>query len=68
MSGKVYKKIEIVGESETGISDAIASAIEKAGKTLHSLNWFEVQEIRGYIKDNKPGYQVTLKVGFRLDE
>ena len=28
MSGKVYKKIEIVGESETGISDAIASAIE----------------------------------------
>jgi hypothetical protein len=64
---KTYKKIEIVGTSTKGVSEAIANGIKKASKTLHNLDWFEVKEIRGYIKDGKPGYQVTMKVGFRLD-
>lgn len=68
MSDKVYKVIEIVGSSTKSSDDAIEMAIAKAGKTLHNLDWFEVEEIRGNIVSNKVShYQVKLKVGFRLD-
>lgn len=68
MSDPVYKLIEIVGSSEKSSDDAIAIAIARASKTLHNLDWFEVQEIRGKIVSGKVShYQVKLKVGFRLD-
>lgn len=68
MSDKVYKIIEIVGSSTKSSDDAITTAIAKASKTLHNLDWYEVQEIRGKILNGKPDhYQVKLKVGFRLD-
>lgn len=68
MSDHIYKMIEIVGSSAKGSDDAIQQAIAKAAKTLHNLDWFEVQEIRGHITDGKVAhYQVKLKVGFRLD-
>jgi flavin-binding protein dodecin len=68
MSDNVYKMIEIVGSSATSSDHAIEQAIAKAGKSLHNLDWFEVQEIRGHIVDGRIGhYQVKLKVGFRLD-
>lgn len=68
MNDHVYKIIEIVGTSSKGADDAIETAITKAGKTLHNMDWFEVKEIRGRIADGKVGhYQVKLKVGFRLD-
>lgn len=68
MSDPVYKLIEIVGSSTTSSDDAIQQAVAKAAGTLHNLDWFEVQEIRGHIVDGKVGhYQVRLKVGFRLD-
>jgi len=68
MSNNVYKKTEIVGSSKTSIEDAIEGAIARASKTLKNLDWFEVIDTRGHIEDGKIAhYQVTLKVGFRLD-
>ena len=68
MVDHVYKIIEIVGSSKKSSDDAIEKAVAKAGKTLHNLDWFEVQEVRGHIVDGKVGhYQVKLKIGFRLD-
>lgn len=68
MSDHVYKIIELVGSSQKGIDDAIHQAIGRAGETLHNLDWFEVVETRGHIRDGKIGhFQVKLKVGFRLD-
>ena len=68
MSGPVYSKTEIVGISETSVSDAIETAIARATRTLRNVDWFEVGEIRGQVKDGKVAqYQVTLKVGFRLE-
>jgi dodecin len=67
-SGHVYKKVELVGSSTESVTDAIESAIARADKTLKHLDWFEVEQIRGHISNGKVGhYQVTLKVGFRLD-
>jgi flavin-binding protein dodecin len=65
----IYKKAELVGSSTESVSDAIENAIERASKTLRHLEWFEVAEIRGHVQDGKVAhYQVTLKVGFRLEE
>jgi flavin-binding protein dodecin len=69
MSDHVYKIIEVVGSSETGTDDAIRNAIAKASKTLNHLDWFEVVETRGHIADGKVAhFQVTLKIGFRLED
>ena len=69
MSNHVYKKIELVGSSQTSMEDAIQNAIAKAGKTLQSLRWFEVVETRGQIEDGKVAYwQVTVKVGFQVED
>ena len=65
----VAKIIEIIGTSETGIEDAIQSAIARAAKTVDHLQWFQVTEVRGAIKDQQiERYQVMLKVGFALEE
>lgn len=68
MSEHVYKLIDLAGSSTTSIDDAIHSAISRAAKTMHNLDWFEVKEIRGHIENGQVRhYQVVLKVGFRLD-
>jgi len=69
MAEHVYKSIEITGSSSTSVEDAINGAIARASKTLHNLRWFQVSEVRGAIEDNRVGHwQVTMKVGFTLDE
>ncbi len=69
MTDHVYKVIELVGSSTTGMDDAIRNAIERASKTLKHLDWFEVVEQRGHLQDGRIAhYQVKLKVGFRLEE
>lgn len=65
----VYKIVEIVGSSTTGIEDAVDQAIATAGKTVKNLQWFEVQETRGNIENGKVAYyQVVLRVGFRVGD
>ncbi|MGD8576852.1 MAG: dodecin family protein, partial [Thiohalophilus sp.] len=44
MSDHVYKVIELVGSSSKSSDDAIQQAIDKANKSLHNLDWFEVAE------------------------
>jgi flavin-binding protein dodecin len=69
MSDHVYKLVEIVGSSSTGTDDAIRNAIATASKTLRRVDWFEVVESRGHVADGKVAhFQVTLKVGFRLEQ
>jgi flavin-binding protein dodecin len=68
MADHVYKVVEIVGSSSKGTDDAIQNAIGRASKTLKHLDWFEVIETRGHLQDGKIAhYQVTLKIGFRLE-
>lgn len=65
----VYRKTEIVGSSRESMSDAIEKGIERAAQTIRHVEWFEVTEIRGHVEDGKVGhYQVSLNVGFRVDD
>jgi dodecin len=69
MSDHVYKSIEITGSSPDGVTQAIERAVTKASQSLRRLDWFEVTEIRGHIAEGAVAhYQVTLKVGFRLED
>jgi flavin-binding protein dodecin len=69
MSDHIYKKIELTGSSKTGIEDAVSNALARASKTIRNMRWFEVVETRGHIDGGKIAHwQVTLKVGFTLDE
>ncbi|HWT23285.1 MAG TPA: dodecin [Solirubrobacteraceae bacterium] len=68
MSDRVYKSVEITGSSPDGITQAVSNAIGKASETLRHLDWFEVVSIRGHVADGAVDhYQVTMKVGFRLE-
>jgi dodecin len=67
-NNQTYVKTEVVGSSNTSISDAIGSAIATASRSLRNLDWFEVVDVRGNIRDNKvANYQVTLKLGLRYE-
>jgi dodecin len=68
MADSVYSISEIVGSSTESIDDAIRGAVARASRTLHNLDWFEVTNMRGRIDGGRCHFQVTLKVGFRLDE
>jgi flavin-binding protein dodecin len=67
MSDHVYKIVELVGSSPTGIEDAIQGAIARASSTVDNIRWFEVLETRGHVDNGKVShYQVTIKVGFTV--
>lgn len=69
MSDHVYKIIELTGSSTSSIDDAIERAVEKASETIRHLRWFEVTDTRGLIEDGKVKYyQVTVKVGFTMED
>lgn len=69
MADHVYKKIELVGSSPASFDEAVKNALARGAKTVRNMRWFEVTETRGYIEEgNIAHWQVTLKVGFTLDE
>jgi dodecin len=69
MDDNIYKVVELAGSSETSIEDAIQKAVARAGATLRNLRWFEVVQTRGHIENGAVAhYQVTLKVGFTLED
>lgn len=69
MTDHVYKKIELTGSSKKSSDEAIQNALARASKTVHNMRWFEVDEIRGNVEGGKVSHwQVTIKVGFTLDE
>ena len=69
MSDHVYRLSEIVGSSSTSVDDAVRNAIRKAAQTVRNIDWFQTQEIRGQVVDGDVAYfQVTVKVGFRVED
>jgi len=69
MTDHTYRVTEIVGTSSDGTDAAIRSALDRASKTLRHIDWFEVVSTRGHVEEGViHHFQVTLKVGFRLDD
>ena len=69
MSNRTYRITEIVGTSPEGIDQAIRNGIERACQTLRHVDWFEMTQVRGQVKDGSvEHFQVGLKIGFRLED
>jgi flavin-binding protein dodecin len=69
MTDHVYKHVELTGSSTKSLDDAVQTAISRAAKTLRGLHWFQLTDTRGHIENGKVAHwQVTIKVGFTLDE
>jgi flavin-binding protein dodecin len=66
---RTYRVTEIVGTSPDGIDAAVRNGVERASRTLRHLDWFEVTQVRGQVKDGQvEHFQVGIKVGFRLED
>jgi len=69
MSNHTYRVTEIVGSSPGSIDEALRNGLDRAGQTLRNLDWFEVKDIRGRLEGGQVAHiQVTMKVGFRLED
>ena len=69
MSDHVYRLSEIVGSSTISVDDAIRTAVAKASETVRHIEWFQTSEIRGQVVDGQVAhFQVTMKIGFRVEE
>jgi flavin-binding protein dodecin len=69
MSNRVYRVTEVVGTSPDSVDQALHNGVERAARTLRHLDWFEVTQVRGQVKDGTvEHFQVALKIGFRLED
>lgn len=69
MADRTYALTELVGTSKEGVDQAIRNAVARASKTIDHLDWFEVLQVRGYIRNGEVDhFQVTVKVGARLED
>jgi dodecin len=69
MTDRTYRVTEIVGTSGESIEAAVRNGIRRASRTLRHLDWFEVTQVRGQVKDGAvEHFQVGIKVGFRLED
>ena len=69
MSEHIYKIVTLVGSSPRGSDDAVKNALSRASRTVRNMRWFKVKETRGHIENGEIGHwQVTVEVGFTLDE
>lgn len=68
MTNHVYKMLELTGSSNESSDQAVRTALTRAAETIKHMDWFEVLETRGEIKNGEvANWQVTVKIGFRLE-
>jgi hypothetical protein len=69
MTDHIYKTVELTGSSSAGLEEAVKNAVARASRTLHNLRWIEIATVRGAIENGAVAHwQVTIKLGFTLDE
>jgi hypothetical protein len=69
MTSRTYRLTEIVGTSPEGIDEAIRNGVARAAQTIRHIDWFEVEQVRGYVCDGQVDhFQVSMKIGFRLED
>jgi hypothetical protein len=63
-----YKITELVGTSPVSFAEAAKAAVAEAAKTIRHMEWFQIVEESGRIKDGKvEEFQVRLKIGFKIE-
>jgi flavin-binding protein dodecin len=64
----VYKYIDIVGTSFTGVDDAVNNAFKEASKTVKNIQWGEMGRVTFRVDENqKIEYQAEVRIGFKIE-
>jgi flavin-binding protein dodecin len=64
----VYKYIDIVGTSPTGINEAVTNAFNEAAKTVKNIQWGEMGRVTFRLNGNQQiEYQVEVRIGFKIE-
>lgn len=64
----VYKYIDIVGTSTTGVDDAINNAFKEASKTVKNIQWGEMGRVTFRLDESqKIEYQAEVRIGFKIE-
>jgi dodecin len=65
--GMVYKYSDIVGTSNTNITDAVNNAFEEATKTIKNIKWGELGRVTFRVEEGKKiEYQAEVRIGFEV--
>lgn len=68
--GKTYKLTKLVGESATGIEDAVKTALATSASRVHGQTWANITDLRANL--NESGgvdlWQVEVEVAFAVDD
>jgi flavin-binding protein dodecin len=68
VSDPIYRVTEVVGTSPESVQQAIRNGIARVSRTVRNVEWFEATQIRGAVENGEiSAFQVSLKVGFRLE-
>jgi dodecin len=63
----VYKYIDIVGTSDTDITDAVNNAFKEALKTVKDIQWGELGRVTFRVEEGqKIEYQAEVRIGFKV--
>jgi len=63
----VYKYSDIVGTSNTNITDAVNNAFEEASKTIKNIKWGELGRVTFRVEEGKKmEYQAEVRIGFEI--
>lgn len=64
----VYKYIDIVGTSSSGINEAVNNAFQEASKTIKNIQWGEMGRVTFRVDENQQvEYQVEVRIGFKIE-
>jgi flavin-binding protein dodecin len=64
----IYKMTELVGTSPVSFTEAVKAAVEEAAQTVLHMDWFDLVKESGRIVNGKvQEFQVTIKVGFKIE-
>lgn len=65
----IYKVTELVGTSPVSFTEAAKAAVGEAAKTIRHMEWFQIAEETGRIRDGKvEEFQVRVKIGFKVEQ
>lgn len=70
MAGTTFKMTKLVGESPSGIEDAVTTALTTSAKNVRGQTWCHVTDIRANVNESGgvDRWQVALEVAFEVDE
>lgn len=68
--GSTFKMVQLVGESEAGIEEAVKEALATSASTVRGQTWIEVQEIRANVNGDGgvDRWQVKIDLAFQVEQ